>query len=132
MVGSPAFMAPEVVNSNIDPPAPVTKAVDIWALGITLYCLLFGRVPFMSDSQAGIYRAICDDDWEPMETMGSDQIPTGGRYPADEESDGGIVMHLLEHCLEKDPKLRITLDEMKVRKASFASQLLSAVVPTCC
>ena len=46
--------------------------------------------------------------------MGYDRVPTGGRHPVDEDSEGGIVIHLLDHCLTKDAYMRITLDEVKV------------------
>ncbi|KAK0446208.1 kinase-like domain-containing protein [Armillaria borealis] len=123
--GTPMFMAPEVVYDSVcidqtppPPPQPITNAIDVWALGVTLYCLLFGKVPFApKESGVGsewkVYRRIFHDDWEAEEYMGYDRIPTGGRYPTDEHSEGGIVMHLLDHFLAKDVRLRITLSEVR-------------------
>ncbi|KAG5221768.1 kinase domain-containing protein [Salix suchowensis] len=39
--------------------------------------------------------------------------PNGWAAPPDEDSEGGMVIHLLDHFLTKDPALRITLAEVK-------------------
>ncbi|KIK53987.1 hypothetical protein GYMLUDRAFT_921415 [Collybiopsis luxurians FD-317 M1] len=235
------------------PRPPVTKSIDIWALGVTLYCLLFGKIPFWPperkdededrdrandgdgngagdeeeerarrrrrrrrrrrqrrlEAEAGNlseserkrnrkrkhgyeddedgdkdkekqkdeeerlryaptewvgYDWVCNREWRAEERMGRDGVVTGGRYPdewdsASEESDededdeeeeeeedgdneedgddeedeeeeaqaeerrrqrreetkeGRLVIHLLDHLLQKDLEMRITLEEVKL------------------
>lgn len=98
---------------------PITKSIDIWALGVTLFCLLFGKTPFNADStipgsEWSLYNAICNQDWEPEETMGFDKLPTGGRHPTNKTSEGGIVMTLLDQLLKKGAKSRLELHPFKV------------------
>ena len=141
--GTPSFLAPEVVFehthdptlssgssslhavgssstvASIRPRPPITKSIDVWALGVTLYCLLFGKTPFFADpslpsSEWSLYNSICNNDWDTEQTMGFDQIPTGGRHPPDDDSEGSLVISLLSHFLEKDVKQRINLDQVKV------------------
>lgn len=145
--GTPAFLAPELIFehfeeknkhfvvsslvprfSNKHTPKPtITKAIDVWALGVTLYCLLFGKTPFLSVTEGGatefaLYRAICNKDWEVVPVMCRDQVPTGGRHPKKggklKQPEGAKVIGLLERFLQKDQTKRITLDEVKVSTIS--------------
>lgn len=53
--GSPCFTAPEVITG-------VTydgRKVDIWGLGVVLYIMLVGRLPFEDDNKPGLFRKIC-------------------------------------------------------------------------
>jgi SNF1-activating kinase 1 len=123
--GTPFYLAPEVVDSDWTdsgdrrPRAPITKAIDVWAFGITLYSLLFGGPPFYEDdpqphAEFRVYRKICTEDWNVPETMAFDAIPTGGRHPTKRKTEGYQVIHLLEALLEKDPTKRINLPKLKV------------------
>ena len=52
--GSPCFAAPEIINgTNYNP-----EKVDMWSLGVTLYCMLCGQLPFDDDSKKELYKKI--------------------------------------------------------------------------
>jgi hypothetical protein len=62
-----------------------------------------------------LYSQICTRDWEVDETMGADRASTGGRHPRDPNSEGFMIVGLLDQMLQKDPRNRVTLPEVKVR-----------------
>jgi serine/threonine protein kinase len=101
--GSPAFFAPELCQTSSEEKRPViTKAIDVWALGITLHCLLFGRTPFPETGvEFQLFNMICN---EPI------PIPPPEFEEADVDEE---VRDLLKRLLIKDPEARITLEEVK-------------------
>lgn len=131
--GTPMFLAPEIVADSTDTSASsstlhlnsaaaskkpqITKAIDVWAFGVTLYGLLFGDLPFRADDLYQIYRVIRKQDWDVRPTMGVDAIVVGGRHqkqqPRGEETEGYLVVKLLQRLLEKDYRKRITLSTLR-------------------
>lgn len=92
--GTPAFLAPEVAGGEVD--SFDGMAVDVWALGVTLFNWLTGKLPFWTDSgsEPELYALIAGRTWE---------------LPADREpalSDGAVDVLCL--MLEKNPLARIT------------------------
>ncbi|TGO11453.1 hypothetical protein BTUL_0109g00190 [Botrytis tulipae] len=91
--GSPAFLPPELcVTKHGDVSG---RAADIWSMGISLYCLRFGHIPFERTGVLELYEAIKNDevDYEP--------------------STDPQFVNLMRRILEKDPKKRITMDEIR-------------------
>jgi WD40 repeat protein/tRNA A-37 threonylcarbamoyl transferase component Bud32 len=58
LVGTPAFMAPEQVSLTAEPVGPWT---DVYSLGVVLYRLLTGRVPFEGPMLAVVHSIGYDD-----------------------------------------------------------------------
>lgn len=131
-VGTPAFFAPELcITEFMDDPPPVTKAIDVWALGITLFCMLYARTPFV-DNEFVVMRQIADEDiyiprkrllpinTKPQSRPSSHSrvFPPAGlgkRHELDliyEEIDDDLH-DLLKRLLTKDPRKRITLEEVR-------------------
>ena len=93
--GSPAFLPPELCVSHHG--SISGKAADIWSMGVTLYCLYFGRVPFEKTSVLDLYEAIKNDDVDVTASQ--------------EESFRDLMCKLLE----KDPTKRIKMPDLRVR-----------------
>ncbi|KAI9761158.1 MAG: hypothetical protein M4579_001205 [Chaenotheca gracillima] len=131
-VGTPAFYAPELCYTDLSlPRPPVTGQIDIWALGVTLYCLLFARVPFLADDQFSLYKSIASDEVfiprrrlkavDPRSSHRTSSRPRSRPRTDDhrlstelayEDIDDDLY-DLLKRILEKDPTKRITLKEVK-------------------
>lgn len=93
--GSPAFLPPELCVTHHGPASG--KAVDVWSMGITLYCLYYGRVPFEKTSVLDLYESIREDQPEVVSKEGDDDFK-------------GLMLRLLD----KDPEKRITMEELRV------------------
>ena len=93
--GTPAFFAPELCWTGEGERPPITKAIDIWALGVTLFCLLCGRVPFEANNEYELFEKIAHEDII---------------IPADVDPE---AKDLLERLLVKDARKRLTISEVK-------------------
>ncbi|KAA8625226.1 SPS1 Serine threonine protein kinase [Pyrenophora tritici-repentis] len=91
--GSPAFMPPELCVAKHGHVSG--RAADIWSMGCTLYCLLFGRIPFEKHGMIELYQSIRLD-------------------PVEFESEcSPDVKDLLQRLMEKDPQKRIQMEEIR-------------------
>jgi serine/threonine protein kinase len=58
LTGTPAYLAPELAS---DTPAPAAPASDQYSLGVVLYHLICGRVPFLGPPALVVYSALHDE-----------------------------------------------------------------------
>ncbi|RKF62524.1 putative serine threonine-protein kinase ssp1 [Erysiphe neolycopersici] len=132
-VGTPAFFAPELCCTDLDAEKPkITEQIDIWSLGITLYCLIFARIPFMAKDEWQLFRRIAKEEvYIPRQRLkavdSSNNILPGSstkrvsssNSPFREENELAFefvdneLYDLLKRMLVKDPAQRIKLREVK-------------------
>ncbi|CAF9914132.1 MAG: hypothetical protein ALECFALPRED_009348 [Alectoria fallacina] len=93
--GSPAFLPPELCVAKHG--GISGKAADIWSMGVTLYCLRFGRIPFEQPGVLQLYESIKNDN------INLDCGPT-----LDEN-----FKDLMARILEKNPITRIKMDALR-------------------
>nr|GMD61406.1 serine/threonine-protein kinase GRIK2-like isoform X2 [Ipomoea batatas] len=88
--GTPVFTAPECCLGL----TYHGKAADTWAVGVTLYCMILGKYPFLGDTLQDTYDKIVND---PL-CLPDDLNPT--------------LKNLLEGILCKDPRQRLSLRDV--------------------
>ncbi|OHS94046.1 CAMK family protein kinase [Tritrichomonas foetus] len=90
MCGSPAYVAPEIIKNK-----PYDAKVDIWSLGVILYAIVNGFLPFDDcNSTKMLAKIVCQEP----------------EFSSELSSD---LVDLLKAMLLKDPSERITLEEIK-------------------
>ncbi|CEP07308.1 hypothetical protein [Parasitella parasitica] len=91
--GSPAFMAPELCIARHGEVSG--KATDIWSMGVTLYCMIYGKTPFTSGNLLELYEMIKE---APIE------------YGGDHSEN---LLDLFHKILDRNPDTRITMKELR-------------------
>ena len=140
-VGTPAFYAPELCYTD---PAmfeggqegngpKITGALDLWSLGVTLYGMIFGRLPFLADNEYGMFTNIVEApvfipskrlkaaEDKPISREGSQirvqQVINSNKRLDEElayESIDETLKDLLQKLLVKDPAKRMTIKGAKL------------------
>jgi serine/threonine-protein kinase ULK/ATG1 len=85
MLGSPIYMAPEVLKGEI-----YSNKADIWSVGVVLYEMIFGMCPFQSNSIANL-----------IEVLNSKELQFPGPISP-------FLKNLITRMLTKDPIRRIS------------------------
>lgn len=70
LVGSPAYMSPQQLRDE-----PLTQQTDIYSLGVVMYQLLTGRLPFEASSHFGMIYQICNTEPHPPSMFRVDIAP---------------------------------------------------------
>ncbi|KAJ1815449.1 hypothetical protein LPJ56_004562, partial [Coemansia sp. RSA 2599] len=105
--GTPAFMAPELCQNAAEISG---EAADIWSLGVCLYCMVYGALPFKGTSVIEIMDSISDSEL---------------RFPGPYDED---LSDLIRRMLERNPNTRITIGE--IRQHPWVTQNGEFTLPT--
>jgi tetratricopeptide (TPR) repeat protein len=89
LAGTPAYLAPELLRGEA---ATIDRRADVYGLGVTLYELLTGEVPFHASDLPQLLQQIREQAPPPPRQL----VPT---LPAELEA-------IILKCLEKDPEAR--------------------------
>ena len=89
IVGTPRYMAPEQAQGHVQQLGP---GCDIYSLGVILYELLTGRLPFIADHPLEMLRQVIEA--EPVPPSRVNAVVAGD------------LERVCLHCLEKDPSRR--------------------------
>jgi eukaryotic-like serine/threonine-protein kinase len=94
LIGTPSFLAPErVMGLGYDARA------DVYSVGVTLYQMLSGRVPFPSDDEDDFFASLIRQATAPIPALDVPDLPAG-------------VERLVRSALSKDPDDRPTAREL--------------------
>ncbi|XP_023812237.1 maternal embryonic leucine zipper kinase [Oryzias latipes] len=88
--GSPAYAAPELIQGK----AYIGSEADVWSMGVLLFALLCGYLPFDDDNCMVLYRKI-----------------TRGKYENPPWLSPGSIL-LLNQMMQVDPKRRLTVKQL--------------------
>jgi [calcium/calmodulin-dependent protein kinase] kinase len=94
--GSPAFMPPELCVAKHGQVSG--RAADIWSMGVTLFCLRYGHIPFEKHGMLELYESIRGDD-----------------IHLENEQDQSFT-DLMHRLLEKNPEKRITMPQLRASR----------------
>ncbi|KAI1750576.1 kinase-like protein [Xylaria castorea] len=130
-VGTPAFFAPELCYTEVDHEQPkISEQIDVWSLGVTLYCLIFARIPFMAEDEFQMFKKIAKEEVyiprrrlrpvDPQHSPSSTSLYR--RINSEPYRDDNVLVYedvdddlhdLLSQMLIKNPEKRIRLKDVK-------------------
>jgi hypothetical protein len=102
VVGTPAYMSPEQMLSSSE----VDARSDIWSMGVLLYHLIAGRLPFGGDTDLQFFSAAMTRPPRPLRAQMKEETP-----PAHVEQI--LTTCLRKHREDRYPSMRVLADTLR-------------------
>lgn len=119
-MGTPAFYAPELcqfVNNRLlmlneadMARLKIDARIDIWSLGVVMYCLFFHQLPFEGHNEFSLFKTIVNGELKFPRTRESSHVRL------EDLKELELLKELIKQILAKDPNSRPTLTEIKHHK----------------
>jgi serine/threonine protein kinase/Tfp pilus assembly protein PilF len=104
-VGTAAYMSPEQAKGE-----PVDQRTDIWSLGVVMYEMLSGKLPFEADYEQAMIYSIINEDPVPVSNLNEDV--------------SAELKAMVHRCLAKNGKERYqTIDDLLLDFKSFSKKI---------
>ena len=115
IAGTPGYMSPEQARGE-----RVDQRTDVWSLGVVLYEMLSGRLPFRGESAMSFLYSIVNEEPTPLKDLRPDLPPE--------------LLRVVSHALRKDLKARYSSaaelgNELKRYQDSLVADQLSILTP---
>ncbi|MCP4993816.1 MAG: protein kinase [Gammaproteobacteria bacterium] len=110
-VGTPSYMAPEQISGK-----EVSIQSDIYSLGVVMFQMLCGKLPFSGENQFELIQKITSDEPRDLSKLRAD-LPSA-------------VTDIVQHCIQKNPANRYTSWTELAQDLSRANERLDFKVNT--
>ncbi|CEL91919.1 unnamed protein product [Vitrella brassicaformis CCMP3155] len=114
--GTPSYMAPEIVTNQRTKQAFCGFKADVWAMGVVLYHLVCGQLPFRAENDSALYQKILHS---------SSHLKVPDRLQLTPTCED-IIRRMLHH----DPRHRLSMHEAKHHEWLRGEASVSTAIPS--
>ncbi len=135
LLGTPLYMAPEQISGR----GKLDHRADLWSIGVVLYELLTGTLPFQGENFGHVFAGILQDDPEPpialnpaiSAELNAMILQCLAKRPAERPDSCGAIASVLARLADVStytipPPSRITLDGSATHSIDAVGETLSA------
>ena len=110
-IGSLPYAAPELLEPN---PPPIGPSADIWAIGVLIFTMLTGKLPFKHEYEPRLRAIITSGKYDKTTLRQVCNCDMNSNLGVDDQVEFQGLFNAVKGCLTKDLTRRWELDMVKV------------------